>query len=768
MAGLNLHHHKVFTRKGWMGYNDYLAGNLREGEDILVFNPNKEIYEWSPLIGINFNPNDTKTYLSLLGKTIEFGASQQWLIDVKYPTDLKLKNKSGLVSSKVLGNVDTHRESFGITWNKHTFYIQAGAINLNINIDKDVITPFKESNFTLQFSREKLMTWCPITLYHNALILTEELIILTGCSQNKEKTSGELLPYALSKTLITESPINLSEFEGLPNYNEDELSAVELVNLSSAKTYLCEVSNGTPISLPFRVPYSKRELYEIRGTTNIPNGSSVTFYVKDVSNNSSLEPGLIRIFKPYTTINPEATPTPDPFPIDPYDIVTRSMGNVAGGYLQLDSLSQVPHNIKIKWDSLIDVPKLKVDWDDIYDKPTFRVSWEEIERQPSTFPTSWGSITDKPLTFSSSWDLISDKPTSFLPSAHSHPEYALKLHVHSEKDLPVLSTFIKRGESIGLLENTLDYITLNDITREFITNLLSNQQGPNKGINADLLGNYPAQYFLNASNLTQGVIGAYRLPMFTGDAYSLINPTNLVLSDTGVQPGTYTKVSVDSKGRITLGEDLLPIDIPNLDASQIVSGLLHPDIIPTANLTTQGAVLLTDSYTTNTNDRVPTSTVTNNLYNLIQDCIPLSFIGLPEGVPSLDLTGRIPLDQLPLGLKVITFVDTYINLPTVGLPDHIYITSDTRNTYIWTGNEYEKLNNNSEQLTTPRKIQIKGDGSWEVLFSGSEDVSNDFTLSPSGVIPGTYTKLEVDEKGRVIKGTYLETNDLPIIDGGNF
>ena len=55
----------------------------------------------------------------------------------------------------------------------------------------------------------------------------------------------------------------------------------------------------------------------------------------------------------------------------------------------------------------------------------------------------------------------------------------------------------------------------------------------------------------DASNLTSGILGAARLPAFTGDVTSNVGTSALTLSDTGVTAGSYNTVTVDSKGRIT-------------------------------------------------------------------------------------------------------------------------------------------------------------------------------------------------------------------------
>lgn len=54
----------------------------------------------------------------------------------------------------------------------------------------------------------------------------------------------------------------------------------------------------------------------------------------------------------------------------------------------------------------------------------------------------------------------------------------------------------------------------------------------------------------------------------------------LTLANSGVTAGTYTKVTVDAKGRATSGTTLSASDIPNLDASKITTGTLDAARLP--------------------------------------------------------------------------------------------------------------------------------------------------------------------------------------------
>lgn len=67
-------------------------------------------------------------------------------------------------------------------------------------------------------------------------------------------------------------------------------------------------------------------------------------------------------------------------------------------------------------------------------------------------------------------------------------------------------------------------------------------------------------------------------------------------------------------------------------------------------------------------------------------------------------------------------------------------------------------------LSTERTIALAGDATGSVAFDGSKDVEIAVALANSGVAAGTYTKVTVDEKGRVTVGAELTTEDLPTIE----
>lgn len=62
----------------------------------------------------------------------------------------------------------------------------------------------------------------------------------------------------------------------------------------------------------------------------------------------------------------------------------------------------------------------------------------------------------------------------------------------------------------------------------------------------------------------------------------------LTLANTGVSAGSYGKVTVDAKGRVTAGAALAATDIPVLDATKVTTGVFAAARIPTLNQSTTG------------------------------------------------------------------------------------------------------------------------------------------------------------------------------------
>lgn len=96
---------------------------------------------------------------------------------------------------------------------------------------------------------------------------------------------------------------------------------------------------------------------------------------------------------------------------------------------------------------------------------------------------------------------------------------------------------------------------------------------------------------------------------------------------------------------------------------------------------------------------------------------------------------------------------------------------DSGNVYVGTQNGKTHINPKggiaeaAEKLTTASKFSITGDGAAsEISFDGTGDVALALQLAVMpGLSAGTYTKLTVDEKGRVTAAESIKLADLPTI-----
>jgi hypothetical protein len=77
-----------------------------------------------------------------------------------------------------------------------------------------------------------------------------------------------------------------------------------------------------------------------------------------------------------------------------------------------------------------------------------------------------------------------------------------------------------------------------------------------------------------------------------------------------------------------------------------------------------------------------------------------------------------------------------------------------------TGNVTGNVSGSAGTLANARTISITGDGSWSASYDGSANSTGALTLTASGVVAGTYTKITVDAKGRATVGASLSSSDV--------
>lgn len=147
---------------------------------------------------------------------------------------------------------------------------------------------------------------------------------------------------------------------------------------------------------------------------------------------------------------------------------------------------------------------------------------------------------------------------------------------------------------------------------------------------------------IKASSIVSGVLNKNRLPEFSGAA-NIVAANNVIsLSDSGVLPGTYTKVTVNSAGIVTSASNLVSSDIPPINWNKIVSGkpttldgygitngVNRNTGIVTGNITLNGATMDDDDAASKV--YVDSKGGAGDIYN-VGDLVKGEFITVPTGL----------------------------------------------------------------------------------------------------------------------------------------
>jgi phage-related tail fiber protein len=330
---------------------------------------------------------------------------------------------------------------------------------------------------------------------------------------------------------------------------------------------------------------------------------------------------------------------------------------------------------------------------------------------------------------------------------------------------------------------------------------------PNKILKLDANGKLPTSITGNADGnaATASKLQTARTISLSGDVTGSTSfdgssnvSINATLANSGVTPGTYPKVTVDAKGRVTGGQALSPSDIPNLDWSKITSGKpttlagygitdgvntfslpqngASTSWVKIAELTTnigsgENGLILYVNGVSDFGNNVPgvdilqvstRGSVGLNVYRLI----PSGSNDITYGYVNNGATGKTEIwlkrDAYNYGVNIIVANNrnaTVGNLLTQG-------TEPSGITYVTKQNIALTTDNvaSASKLQTARNISLTGDATGSATFDGSANASISVTLANSGVTPGTYPKVTVDAKGRVTGGQPLSASDIPNLD----
>lgn len=254
-------------------------------------------------------------------------------------------------------------------------------------------------------------------------------------------------------------------------------------------------------------------------------------------------------------------------------------------------------------------------------------------------------------------------------------------------------------------------------------------------------------------------------------------------------PGTYTKVTVDAKGRVTAGQTIEVADLPNIPNTK-VTGL---GTAATANTgTEQGNVpvvqadgkLLASLLPDLSGTYVPVTTTINgkplsaNVALTADDvgAIPASQKGQANGVAELDSTGKVPASQLPSYVDDVVEYDNRAAFPEDGEDGKIYIAKDTNLTYRWSGSQYVEISP-SLALGETSSTAFPGDKG-KVAYDHSQITDGNphgTTAAQVGAAPSSHVDVvaSASQLGHIKAGTGFSVSgdgvlNLNVVDGGTF
>ena len=255
---------------------------------------------------------------------------------------------------------------------------------------------------------------------------------------------------------------------------------------------------------------------------------------------------------------------------------------------------------------------------------------------------------------------------------------------------------------------------------------------------------------------------------------------NVVLSETGVAAGTYAKVTVDAKGRVTAGTALVAEDIPELDWAKIATG--KPTTLAGYGITdavNKAGDVMTGALTLSGAPTADLHAATKAYVDSVVQGLDVKASVKCATTANIVLSGTQTIDGVAVAVGDRVLVKNQENAVDNG----IYVVAEGAweraedavagkvNSGMFTFVEEGDINaNGGFVLATDGNIAVGTTELEFVQFSGMGQViagygigknGNEVFLADSGVAAGTYTKVTVDAKGRVVSATNLSSEDLP-------
>ncbi|AZZ37203.1 hypothetical protein CIK05_10535 [Bdellovibrio sp. qaytius] len=258
------------------------------------------------------------------------------------------------------------------------------------------------------------------------------------------------------------------------------------------------------------------------------------------------------------------------------------------------------------------------------------------------------------------------------------------------------------------------------------------------------LGSLAQLNFVDLSTAqVSGTLAIARLPSFVGDATIAAASNTIVLSNSGVAPGTYTKLTVDAKGRVTSSSALA--------SSDVTTALGYtPANAASAGITTlNGSASATQNFANASAGNAPAFVTVNGIHTLN---IPLASAGSVTAGLLSNIDYATFMNKVTSSAVSIAQVLGYI--PAASGSVGVGALLAANNLSDLTSATAARNNLGLGSFATASSIDLSGASATGII---SENRLQTFSQVTSGT---QYSKVTVDGKGRVTSGAQLASSDV--------